>query len=322
MTPGIVAVLEAADNAFGDHARSTVSAAQELATQLSSEVTVVVLPPAGSAESVTVDWDVAELVVVDNAAGVIDGLAAQKIVGDFLADRTPSLVLMPHGGIAVELAAGLAAAGGYGFGGNVQSVRFEDGALTATRLRFSGKVVETLGFDLERTNVLTIRDGSFAPAPRAGGAGPVTTSTLPANERALAQRVDIVASEAGQIDITKAEFLLAIGRGVDSEESVAKFAALAEKLGATLAASRPLVDVGWVDAARQVGQSGKTVKPKVYFALGISGSIQHVAGMRGASTIIAVNSDASAPIFEIADYGAVMDMDELADALESVLASN
>src|SRR6185503_12245042 len=122
--------------------------------------------------------------------------------------------------------------------------------------------------------------------------------------------------EAGDVDITKAEFLLSIGRGIEDKDAIPQFEELADKLGATLSVSRPLVDAGWMSNARQVGQSGKTVKPKVYLALGISGAVQHLAGMQKADTIIAVNSDPEAPIFSVAHYGAVADLFDVADQLE------
>jgi electron transfer flavoprotein alpha subunit len=122
--------------------------------------------------------------------------------------------------------------------------------------------------------------------------------------------------EAGDVDITKADFLLSVGRGIEDKDNLDQFEELAERMGATLSVSRPLVDAGWVTNARQVGQSGKTVKPKVYLALGISGAVQHLAGMRGADTIIAVNTDPEAPIFSVAHYGAVADLFDVAEQLE------
>jgi electron transfer flavoprotein alpha subunit len=121
------------------------------------------------------------------------------------------------------------------------------------------------------------------------------------------------------VDITKAPFLVSIGRGVEDKDELPRFEALAERFGATLSVSRPLVDAGWVPSARQVGQSGRTVKPRVYLALGISGAVQHLAGMRTAETIIAVNTDPEAPIFGVAHYGAVADLFEVVDELERVL---
>src|SRR5207248_867999 len=133
------------------------------------------------------------------------------------------------------------------------------------------------------------------------------------------QHVDFREVEAGDVDITKADFLLSVGRGIEDKDNLQQFEELAEQLGATLSVSRPLVDAGWVPNARQVGQSGKTVKPKVYLALGISGAVQHLAGIRGADTIIAVNSDPEAPIFGVAHYGAVADLFDVADELEQAL---
>jgi electron transfer flavoprotein alpha subunit len=132
---------------------------------------------------------------------------------------------------------------------------------------------------------------------------------------AVVEHLGYVEAEAGDVDITASGFLLSIGRGVEDADGVAEFESIASKLSATLAVSRPLVDAGLVSAGRQVGQSGKTVKPKVYLALGISGAIQHLAGMRKADTIIAVNTDPEAPIFQVAHYGAVADLYDVARAL-------
>ena len=122
----------------------------------------------------------------------------------------------------------------------------------------------------------------------------------------------------GDVDITSAEFLLSVGRGIGEKENLEQFEELADKMGAVLSVSRPIVDAGWMTNARQVGQSGKTVKPKVYLAFGISGAVQHLAGMKTAGTIIAVNTDPEAAIFNIAHYGAVMDLFDVAEELEKL----
>ena len=122
------------------------------------------------------------------------------------------------------------------------------------------------------------------------------------------------------MDITAADFLLSVGRGVGEKENLGQFEGLAEKMGATLSVSRPLVDQGWMPNSRQVGQSGKTVKPKVYLALGISGAVQHLAGMKTSGTIIAVNTDPEAAIFNVAHYGAVADLFEIAEELDKLYA--
>ena len=123
---------------------------------------------------------------------------------------------------------------------------------------------------------------------------------------------------SSDVDITQADFLLSIGRGIGDKENVEMFEELAEKMGATLSVSRPLVDAGWMPSSRQVGQSGKTVKPTVYLAFGISGAVQHLAGMKTAGTIIAVNTDPEAAIFNVAQYGAMADLFDVAEELEKL----
>ena len=144
----------------------------------------------------------------------------------------------------------------------------------------------------------------FGPATPPSGTGSVELGPLTA--------------ASGDVDIAAADFLLSVGRGVGEKENLGQFEGLAEKMGATLSVSRPLVDQGWMPNSRQVGQSGKTVKPKVYLAFGISGAVQHLAGMKTSGTIIAVNTDPEAAIFNVAHYGAVADLFEIAEELEKL----
>jgi electron transfer flavoprotein alpha subunit len=153
--------------------------------------------------------------------------------------------------------------------------------------------------------------------PAAEGTSQPTVSEMavpaaPSRSRHLAYE----AAPTVEVDITTAEFLVSIGRGIGERDNIEIFEKLAEKLGATLSASRPLVDAGWLPAWRQVGQSGRTVKPRVYLAFGISGAVQHLAGMKQAGTIIAVNTDPDAAIFSVAHYGAVADLFDVADELD------
>jgi electron transfer flavoprotein alpha subunit len=164
--------------------------------------------------------------------------------------------------------------------------------------------------------VLLIRPTSWQPAGGTGSAS-VTEIEVPV-AASRARHRDWVEVQAGDVDITTADFLLSVGRGVGEKESLEQFEELAGRMGATLSVSRPLVDAGWMPNSRQVGQSGKTVKPKVYLALGISGAVQHLAGMKTSGTIIAVNSDPEAAIFNVAHYGAVADLFEVADELDKL----
>jgi electron transfer flavoprotein alpha subunit len=164
--------------------------------------------------------------------------------------------------------------------------------------------------------LLLLRRAVWPPAQPGGGAARSETElAVPASR---ARHVEFVEAPAADIDITAADFLLSVGRGIGDRENIERFAELAQKMGAVLSVSRPLVDVGWMPSARQVGQSGKTVKPKVYLALGISGAVQHLAGMKTSETIIAVNTDPEAAIFSVAHYAAVMDLFDVADELEKL----
>jgi len=217
----------------------------------------------------------------------------------------PAVVLAAHSVDAMGYAPALAAELGLGFASDVMSVS------PVTRGAYGDRLVATLEFD--GPALLMVRAGAYEAA---SGAGSATIEELALDESvARVEHLGYVEAETGDVDITAASFVLSIGRGVEDADGVAEFEDIAERVSATLAVSRPLVDAGLVSAGRQVGQSGKTVKPKVYLALGISGAIQHLAGMRKADTIIAVNTDPEAPIFQVAHYGAVADLFDVARAL-------
>jgi electron transfer flavoprotein alpha subunit len=196
----------------------------------------------------------------------------------------------------------------------VTRVAWDGGGPLVSRSAFAGKLEAELDFPGRDTVLLLLRVGTFEPA--AGGGSPEWREVAVDVGSPRSEHVEFREVEAGDVDITKADFLLSVGRGIEDKDNLEQFEELADKLGATLSVSRPLVDAGWVTNARQVGQSGKTVKPKVYLAFGISGAVQHLAGMRGADTIIAVNTDPEAPIFGVAHYGAVADLFDVAEQLE------
>jgi electron transfer flavoprotein alpha subunit len=223
----------------------------------------------------------------------------------------PQVVILGHTIDALGFGPAVAAKLGLGFASDVTALGW-DGGPVATRGGYGGKVQVELDFPDKETVLLMLRAGAFEPVSATGGASAraVEAAAEPRSEHLGFREV-----EAGDVDITKAEFLLSIGRGIEDKDALPQFEELAEKMGATLSVSRPLVDAGWVTNARQVGQSGKTVKPKVYLALGISGAVQHLAGMQNADTIIAVNTDPEAPIFRVAHYGAVADLFDVADEL-------
>jgi electron transfer flavoprotein alpha subunit len=261
-----------------------------------------------------------EVLTVASPLASFEAHIAGAALGALIEEVRPALVLVGHTIDSMGFAPVVAARGGLGFASDVVALEW-DGGLLARRGAYGDKLVDEVEFPGKDCALLMVRPGTFAPAPPGGGGGAPVRS-LDAGDLRDAARTEHVGFRevaAGDVDITKADFLLSIGRGVGEKDNIARFEELARRLGATLSVSRPIVDAGWMPGARQVGQSGKTVKPRVYLALGISGAVQHLAGMRTAETIIAVNTDPEAPIFGVAHYGAVVDMFELADELEAQL---
>ena len=246
-------------------------------------------------------------------AAHFDPLLQAAAVKAAIEHAAPALVLAPHSIDGMSYAAAVAAELGLGFASDV--VAIEEGPVV-TRGAYGHRLRARLEFPGAETTLLTVRRGAFEPAAP-GAPGAVTALAVEAPAHAV-EHLGYQEPEARGADIAQADFLLALGRG--AEEAFAELEAIAAELGATVAVSRPLVDEGLASAARQVGQSGRTVKPKVYLALGISGAVQHLAGVR-AGTVIAVNTDPKAPIFQSADYGAVADLVEVARELRRQLAS-
>jgi electron transfer flavoprotein alpha subunit len=240
----------------------------------------------------------------------------QQAVEQLIEERNPQVVLLGFTINSMGYAPALAAKLGTGFASDVFALEQFDGSLVAQRAFYSSKVHAEVEFSASERVILLLRPTAWPPAEGDGGAVEQEVSVSVSASRARHQ--DFVDVATGDIDITTADFLLSIGRGIGEKENLSQFEELADKMGATLSVSRPLVDQGWMPTARQVGQSGKTVKPKVYLALGISGAVQHLAGMKTSGTIIAVNSDPEAAIFNVAHYGAVADLFEVAEELEKL----
>ena len=244
--------------------------------------------------------------------------AWQRALEGLIDSERPELVLVGFTVDSMGFAPAVAARRQLGFASDVSAIWW-DGGLRARRGAYGDKLVAELEFPGKQCTLLTVRPGIFAIAVAGSGSAPARAVSIDLDGAARTEHVEFLEVAAGDVDITKADFLLSIGRGIEDKDNIARFEQLAERFGATLSVSRPLVDAGWMPSARQVGQSGKTVKPRVYLALGISGAVQHLAGMRTADTIIAVNTDPEAPIFGVAHYGAVADLFEVADELEQAL---
>jgi len=221
----------------------------------------------------------------------------------------PSLVLAPHSSWGMELMPRLAAELDAPYAPDVSSFEIAD-TVSGTRSVYGGKLNARWELAPSPLYVLTLRGGSFAPAA-AGGAGEMVSIPATVPERLASRFVGYLKQAAGEVDITAADILVSVGRGIESPDNIPLAQALADAVGGVVSCSRPVADKKWLPKSRQVGTSGQTVKPKIYLALGISGAFQHVAGMSGAETIIAVNKDPKAPIFRAAHYGVVGDLFEL-----------
>ena len=189
-----------------------------------------------------------------------------------------------------------------------------NGSLEVTREMYGSKVETTVDVNSDKA-IVSVRPAEW-PATEAEGDAPVEAFDADIDESAIGSTVTGFEEAAGgDVDLSESEFIVSIGRGIEEEDNLDLIEKLAEVTGADMGSSRPLVDNGWLAKNRQVGQSGKVVTPDVYIAIGISGAVQHVAGMKGADTIVAINTDPSAPIFDIADYGVVGDLFEVVPEL-------
>jgi len=227
-----------------------------------------------------------------------------------------SIVLLPHDTFAMDLAPGLSVKLGAAYLPDVVGIDGVEGTtLKAVRQEFAGQVSAHVHCDIGGGAVITIRSGAFRPA-EATAAGKVADRSADAEGLSARRKfVELIQAEAGDVDITREDVLVSVGRGIGDKENLPLVEELAEAMGAGLACSRPIVDAKWLDRPRQVGTSGKTVKPKVYLALGISGSFQHLGGIKGNPFLLAINKNPKAPIFQAATVGVVADLMELLPVL-------
>ncbi len=244
---------------------------------------------------------------------------AEQALRSLLQNEKPALTMIANTSMGIDLSAALSAALDWPLIAYCSDVQSEDGKIVANSQIYGGKIgVETLS-ESEST-LVSVLAGVF-PASEGHADKPASIQTIfgAANEGRVRFK-GLTVPEAGDVDITREALLVSVGRGIGSRDNIELVEELASKLGAALAASRPIIDSGWLPKQRQVGKSGLSVKPKLYMAVGISGAPEHLQGMKDAELIIAINSDAGAPIFEVADYGIVGDLFDIVPALSERLA--
>jgi len=234
----------------------------------------------------------------------------------FIANNQPKLVLFPHTYQVRDFAPRLALALDRSLISDAVGYKHENGKLLFTRQMFQGKFAADVSFAGDAPWLATFQIGAFRGDQAEAGSAPVENVTATVADGAPRVTPHEVFQEAKQaVDLSQSEVIVAVGRGIKEQKNLALAEELAKALGGEVAASRPICDNGWLPLERQIGSSGQTVAPKLYFALGISGAIQHIVGMKGSRTIVAVNKDPEAPIFEIADVGVVGNLFDVVPAL-------
>jgi electron transfer flavoprotein alpha subunit len=299
--------------------KSSVAELITVATQLGSELHAIVLGKGSrqAAEELAA-FGVASAAVLDGDIPIYSSDAfTAAALAHVLTGNFTHIVLM-HSMSGRDLGARLAAKLRGGWINDV--TRLEDGGNVFIKPLYAGKVLGRFSFEGSGVRVLTIRPKNFSPAEKSAG-GSLTITELPVPELYKSKVTALQAKAEGTIDLKDADIIVSGGRAVGGPEGFEPLRSLARSIGAALGASRATVDAGWIDHSHQVGQTGKVVNPKLYIACGISGAIQHLAGMQTSHCIVAINSNESAPIFRTADYGIVGDIFEIVPELEKQLTA-
>lgn len=317
MSNGILVFIEHRDGALNKTSLEAIAAAQSLASQLQQSVTAVI--PGADVSALAQEiaaYDLAKVIQAKNdklAQYTPDGYTdAMECV---VRQLDPQLVVFPHTYLVRDFAPKLAARFEKALISDCIRAEASAGKLTFTRRIFLGKLDADVVSDGAAPVFATFQSGAYRPDQAAKGSG-APVEEMPVEVGEIRMTPEAPFQEVKQaVDLSKADIIVAVGRGIKSKDNLALAEKLAEALGGDLAASRPICDAEWLPIDRQIGSSGQTVAPKLYIALGISGAIQHLVGMKNSGTIVAINKDSEAPIFDIADYGIVGDLFEAVPVL-------
>ncbi|MDE3198573.1 MAG: electron transfer flavoprotein subunit alpha/FixB family protein [Acidobacteriota bacterium] len=315
---GILAVLEQRDSRLHKMSLEALAAAQQLGDELGLPVFAAVL---GAEPEGLSGYRIEKLHVIEHDLlhrYTPDGYAiALKQV---IEKHRPEYVLFPHTYQVRDFAPKLATSFGRVLVSDVVSHRVENGALILVRQLFQGKINVDVQFAGAGPCFASIQAGAFRAGALQAGSAPVEKFTPDLSASQIRTKpLELFRESDRAVDLSAAEIIVSVGRGIREAENIPVVQQLADALHAELAASRPICDNGWLPMERQVGSSGQTVAPKMYVAVGISGAIQHLVGMKGSKTIVAINKDPEAPIFEVADYGIVGDLFQVVPALIEAL---
>ena len=317
----ILLITEQRDAKWNKVSFETLAAAQQIASEAKGPLTAVVIGKGvGALADELAGYQLDEVLLVENALlekYTPDGysIALKQVIEQ----AKPDLVLFPHTYQVRDFAPKLAASMGKGMIGDCVGYRYESGKLVFVRQMFQGRTAADVVFQGAAPWFASFQAGAFR-ADLATKKSDAKAAVKPVNvelkpEQIRTKPLELFREAKQAVDLTQAPILVSVGRGIKAPENIPLAEKLAKAMGGELSASRPICDEGWLPMDRQIGSSGQTVSPKLYLALGISGAIQHVVGMKGSRCIVAINKDQNAPIFEIADYGVVGDLFEIVPAL-------
>jgi len=321
----ILLITEQREGQWNKTSFETLAAAQQIVAETKSRLAAAVVGKgvAPLAAELTASKLDEVLLVAHDLLGAYTPDGYTIALQQAIAQAKPDLVLLPHTYQVRDFAPKLAASLGKGMIGDCVGYRNEGGKLVFVRQMFQGKTVADVVFEGAAPWFATFQAGAFRADLVVQGSAKAPVTPVAVNlkpEQIRTKPLELFREAKQAVDLTQAQILVAVGRGIKAPENIPLAEKLAKVLGGEIAASRPICDEGWLPMDRQIGSSGQTVAPKLYLALGISGAIQHVVGMKGSRTIVAINKDQNAPIFEVADYGIVGDLFEIVPALTEELA--
>ncbi|HEV2205957.1 MAG TPA: electron transfer flavoprotein subunit alpha/FixB family protein [Candidatus Acidoferrales bacterium] len=316
----ILLITEQREGKWNNVSFETLAAAQQIASQTNGTISGAVVgkgvaPLADQLAAFKLD----EVLLVEH--DLLDKYTPDGYsiaLRQLIENAKPDLVLLPHTYQVRDFAPKLAASLNKGMVGDCIGYRHENGKLIFVRQMFQGRTNADVVFTGEPPWIATFQAGAFRADLTAKGTSKAQVKTIPVElkpEQIRTKPLELFREAKQAVDLTQAPILVSVGRGIKAPENIPIAEKLAKLLGGEVSASRPICDEGWLPMDRQIGSSGQTVAPKLYLALGISGAIQHVVGMKASRTIAAINKDQNAPIFEIADYGVVGDLFEIVPAL-------
>ncbi|MDP6685003.1 MAG: electron transfer flavoprotein subunit alpha/FixB family protein [Candidatus Marinimicrobia bacterium] len=319
---GILAILEQKENLVHPMSLEAVAASQDMAEKLNSELSIVVVgdqiePLIQKAQ----ELEAKEVIVINHEClneYSSDGFA--EAVKQIIEMESPEFVVMAHTYMVRDFFPNVSVLTQSPFIADVISFTVENGNPVFTKQMFNSKLASDIVVNRDHCGLVSFQSAAYQASAVKKGNAPVRQVDLSLSPENIRSESEAPFQEStGGVDLTSAEVIVSVGRGIGEDTKIPMMEELATAMGAEIAASRPVVDSGWLPPFRQIGSSGQNVSPKLYFAVGISGAIQHVVGMKGSQNIIAINKDPEAPIFELADYAIVGDLNEIVPKLTEAL---